>query len=64
MFDLSEQRLCDQARAIRKNEWFTMVELEKIRRSIVNKDNEGGVGNKSEINVGIESEINVKAAGG
>ena len=64
MFDLSEQRLCDQAKAIRKNIWFTMVELEEIRRSVINKDNEGGVGNKSEINVGNESEINVEAAEG
>ena len=31
---ITEQRLCDQARAIRKNEWFTStsVELDEIRR--------------------------------
>ena len=51
MFSLSEQRLCDQARAIRKNEWFTMVELEEIKRSVMNVDNECGVDNDGEINV-------------
>ena len=29
---ITEYRLCDQARAIRKNEWFTSVELDEIRR--------------------------------
>ena len=32
IFKCSEQRLCDQARAIRKNEWLTLVELEEIKR--------------------------------
>ena len=27
---VTEQRLCDQARLIKKNEWFTVVELEEI----------------------------------
>ena len=31
---ITEQRLCDQARAIIKNEWFTSVELDEIRRRI------------------------------
>ena len=31
---ITEQRLCDQARAIRKNEWFTFVELDEIRRRV------------------------------
>ena len=40
---VTEQRLCDQARAIRKNEWFTTVELEEIRRRLeVDSDNEEG----------------------
>ena len=29
---ITKQRLCDQARAIRKNDWFTSVELDEIRR--------------------------------
>ncbi len=64
MFTLSEQRLCDQARAIRKNEWFTMVELEEIKRSVMNIDNERGVDNEGEINVEeaeeSESEVTVE----
>jgi len=30
-FDITEQRLSDQARAIRKNGWLTNIELEEIR---------------------------------
>ena len=38
---ITEQRLCDQARVIRKNEWFTTVEMEEIRRRIEeDSDNE------------------------
>ena len=33
-FDVSEQRVCDQARAIRKNGWLTELELEMIQRRI------------------------------
>ena len=40
---ITEQRLCDQARVIRKNGWFTTVELEEIRRKIEeDSDNEEG----------------------
>ena len=38
MFKCSEQRLCDQARAIRKNEWLTLVELEEIKRRVLQED--------------------------
>uniref|UniRef100_A0A1X7T2D5 Uncharacterized protein n=1 Tax=Amphimedon queenslandica TaxID=400682 RepID=A0A1X7T2D5_AMPQE len=31
---ISEQRLCDQVRAIRKNGWLSQVEIEKIRRKV------------------------------
>ena len=34
LMNISEQRLCDQARMIRKNEWFTAVELEEIKRRV------------------------------
>ena len=41
---ITEQRLYDQARIIRKNEWLTRVELEEIRRRIEeDSDNEEGV---------------------
>ena len=32
--DATEQRICDQARAIRKNGWLTEIELETIKRRI------------------------------
>ena len=37
---ITEQRLCDQARAIRKNEWFTSVELDEVRRRMTTVDKE------------------------
>ena len=37
---ITEQRLCDQVRAIRKNEWFTSVELDEIRRRMTAVDEE------------------------
>ena len=33
-FRQTEQQLCDQARAMRKNGWLSEVELEKIRREV------------------------------
>ena len=34
MFESTEQRVCDQARAIRKNEWLSQLELEAIKRQV------------------------------
>lgn len=34
VFEASEQRLADQARAIRTNEWLTAAEIEEIRRKV------------------------------
>ena len=34
VFEITKQRLCDQERAIRKNGWFSDLELENIRRMI------------------------------
>ena len=34
-FEITEQRLVDQARVIRTNEWLTEGELEEIRRNIL-----------------------------
>ena len=44
VFEISEQRLCDQARAIRKNGWLSDLELENIRRMI---DTENQIANES-----------------
>ena len=35
LFKASEQRICDQARAIRKNEWIAKGKLEAIRRKVM-----------------------------
>ena len=37
---ITEQRLCDQARAITKNEWFISIELDEIRRRMTTVDKE------------------------
>ena len=43
MFDSTEQRICDQARAIRKNGWLSELELEMIKRKIEDEEqNEDG----------------------
>ena len=34
VFEITEKRLCDQAKAIRKNGWLSDLELENIRRMI------------------------------
>ena len=34
LFEATEQRICDQAREIRKNGWLTEVELEAIMRKV------------------------------
>ena len=41
LFSVSEQRLCDQARMIRKNEWLTAIELEEIRRRVIQEEEKG-----------------------
>ena len=38
LFEATEQRICDQARAIRKNNWLTEVEIEAIKRRIIQDD--------------------------
>ena len=63
-FEITEQRLCDHARAIRKNGWFSDLELEKIRRmieaesEIVNKSIEGVEKNQTEKDIVRTSERN------
>ena len=37
MFESTEQRVCDQARAIKKNGWLSELELETIKRQVEDK---------------------------
>ena len=34
LFESTEQRVCDQARAIRRNEWLLQLELGTINRQV------------------------------
>ena len=34
MFESTEQRVCEQARAIRKNGWLPKLEMEAIKRHV------------------------------
>ena len=34
MFESTEKRVCDEARAIRKNGWLSQLELETIKRQV------------------------------
>ena len=39
VFDVTEQRLADQVRAIKVNRWLSEVEIEEIHRNIKDKQN-------------------------
>ena len=55
LFPTTEQRLCDQARAIRKNGWLTELELEGIKRKIqVDNGEEENLNEEIDGNVGLE----------
>ena len=43
--NITEQRLCDQARMIRKNKWIKKLELERISRKVLQKEKEIEVNN-------------------
>ena len=64
VFEITEQRLCDQARPIRKNGWPSDLKLENIRRmietesAIVNESNEDVEENQTERDIVRTSEIN------
>ena len=64
VFAITEQRLCDQARAIRKNSWLSDLELENIRRmieaknEIVNESTEDVEENQTERDIVRTSERN------
>ena len=43
--EITEQRLCDQAKIIRKNEWTTKLELENIKQKVLQKEKDIEVNN-------------------
>ena len=51
MLESTEQRVCDQARAIRKNRWLSELELEMIKRKIDDEvlNQDSGQENESQI---------------
>ena len=53
IFESSEQRLADQARQIRTNDWLTTVEVEEIKRKIETEIEDNG--DNDEIDMMIES---------
>ena len=64
VFEITRQRLCDKARAIRKNDWLSDLELENIRRmmeaesEIVNESIENVRENQTERDIVRTSERN------
>ena len=64
VFEITEQRLCDQARDMRKNGWLSDLELENICRiaeaesEIVNQSIENVEENKTERDIVRASERN------
>ena len=71
MFETTEQRLCDQARAIRKNGWLLELELEMIRRKIENEAQLVVDGIVAEVNVtddgimgGVNADLRLDEIGG
>ena len=57
--EVSEQRLCDQVRGIKKNGWLSQVEVDKIRRVLGEEGIESEEsGDDIEVNVSIEGEGN------
>ena len=64
VFEIPEQQLCDQARAIRKNGWLSDLELENIWRmidaesGIVNEITDDVEGNQTERDIARTSEGN------
>ena len=70
VFEITEQRLCDQARAIRKNGWLSDLVLENIRRvieaesEIVNESIEDVEENQTERGIVRTSERNEQIGDG
>ena len=43
--EITEQRLCDQEKIIRKNKWITKLELENIKQKVLQKEKDIEVNN-------------------
>ena len=56
VFEVSEQRLADQARAIRTNDWLTTVEIEEIKRNV--EEEKVDSDNRERLEVDIENNEN------
>ena len=60
LFKSTEQRVCDQARAIRSNRWLSQAELETIKRQ-VEDEYQGEFGEDAATEVGtVENEDTAK----
>ena len=55
MFEIKEQNLCDQARAIKKNGWLSPVELEMIKRRLRDEEDDDQVEEDEQV---VISEVN------
>ena len=59
VFPATEQRICDQARAIRKNVWLTDIELESIKQRVLSEEiNHGESDLEREEEVGCDMTMN------
>ena len=54
MFESTEQRVCDKARAIRKNGWLSEIELEAIKRQ-VEGEFQGELCREQDVTVDVET---------
>ena len=54
--NITEQTLCDQARMIRKNDWLTAVELEEIKKRMVNANSEENVSEEQDVDEAVVEE--------
>ena len=54
MFESTEQRVCDQARVIRKNGWLSKLELEAVKRQ-VKDESQGEICREQDKTVEVET---------
>ncbi|CAB4036691.1 Hypothetical predicted protein [Paramuricea clavata] len=58
VFPAKEQRICDQARAIRKNGWLTDIELESIKQRVLSEEINHGESDLEREEVGCDLTMN------
>ena len=61
MFHSTEQRICDQARDTRENEWLTNVELEVIKRRVLEEEKSESQEGETQESVDRRQEMEVTA---